>query len=88
MEKNAYAEHLRDIAKIDESIRRAAEKLREEGYEFELEFPEENMVVLKTGGREFNFTKLKNYEASGPDGAVSFRPIEEVIAEEIRSSGK
>lgn len=60
-------------------------RLKGEGLEFELEFPDENTVVLRAGGREFNFTKLEKYDVKNAKGEVYKKPMEEVIESEIRS---
>lgn len=76
------------IAEIDKRIKKMAEALRGEGYEFELEFPDENTAVLKAGNREFNFTKLDKYDIKNAKGEISQKAIEKVIEEEIKGLGK
>ena len=76
---------LEDIAEIDKDVNNMAERLRKEGYEFELEFPNENMIILEAGGRTMNFTKLRMYDIANEAGQViSHKKIEDVIESEIK----
>lgn len=55
-------------------VRKMGEKLLAEGYHFELSVPNANEIVLKVGGRQFNFNKKQG--------------IEERIVARIRELGK
>lgn len=82
------AQRLENIAEIDERVKKVAIRLRGEGLKFELEFPNENIILLRAGGKELNFTKLETYEIKNEKGEIFREPIEMVIEKEIREFGK
>lgn len=81
-----------NIDEIDRRVKKMAEGLRAEGYESEVEFPNENNIIVRVGGKELNFTKLPKYDIITKDekgNSVSVLvDIEKVIEAEIRKFGK
>lgn len=88
MEKYQDKSHQESIAEIDVRVEKMAERLRGEGFNFDMQIPNESIIVLRVGGKEFNFTKKEKYDIKATDGGYSDKKIEEVIAERIREFGK
>ena len=80
--------HQEAISEIDARVEKMAQRLLAEGYKFELDIPDESIIVLKIKGREFNFTKKEQYDIKSADGSYNSKDIEDVIAERIQELGK
>ena len=46
-----------DIEKRNAEAEKVCKKLASEGFIFEMSIPNESEIILKVGGRQFNFTK-------------------------------
>ncbi len=88
MEKHGEKSHQEIVAELDARVEKMGQRLREEGFKFGLEIPNESIIILRVGGKEFNFTKKEQYDVKAADGSYSSKDIEEIIAERIREFGK
>ena len=88
MEKHNEKSYEEVIAEIDGKVKKMAKGLFDEGYAFDLSFPNQSEIVLKIGGREFHFTKKDKYEMKNEKGEIGLVDIEDVIAERIKGFGK
>ena len=49
--------HRKEIESRDKEVKEVCDKLWAEGFIFEMSLPNENEIVLRAKGREFNFNK-------------------------------